>query len=212
MKTLITLLIVMIVLLFSCSQVNYLKFDLIGTYYDVNEEKTKNNYHPITHRITLCESDTFKYEFKWSMCYVSGEGIWSIDKDLLTLNSFIIEGIHEVDELKIENDFLQIQVIDILKGPYPCTVTIFNTDQIEKINDLNGFVKFDRTKLDSIHIKSILDSFTYKIKNKEANFFKISVLFSDLDKKYFNNEKWKIKSKNKIEDSEGHVLKKKKNI
>lgn len=207
MKIIKTLsLVIYLLFTFSCNNAVIIH-SLKGTYYSIDEKKTKKDYHPLKCRITFFDADSFNYYFSWGLFLDVSKGKYYIVRDKIILNTPNMPGLLSSKEEIIESDSLLFIFKTEDDLPLPWIIKT-NINSNKFIADENGMAILKKMPLDSLFLYFIGEkTISYKVKNSLANKFTFTIRMSEQGTIYFKNEKWSILSNKKIISPEGVIFK-----
>jgi hypothetical protein len=157
----------------------------------------------IVDQLILYPDKTFGYWVVGDLIDAKSEGNWVVDNGYIILNSFDkYKSGYIIDVIESFNDTINgyyIQVYTESEALFPGYL-IFDNQPTKGVVNLNdkGIGLWEGIINDKMTITYFGETYSYNVKNRNANFFTFIIKPKDLRLYYMENQKWKIKSNKKL--------------
>ncbi len=176
----------------------------------------KNSTFDTQHILMLNADSTFSFFWKEGLVSDTAEGTWSVNRNKLTLNSFItkqdVQSFHEIVNCDTCKNESFVKVIDFTTKeeiPYSRLI-IFDKGVVilDEVANIEGSAKVNFENIDSIQVENIgFNSYSFVPDKNNNSFYKVSMKPEELNRKVIDNETWKVKKVQLISPN-GIILKK----
>jgi hypothetical protein len=184
-----------------------MKYNIRGTYYPIDEKKTRNDYPPLNSHITFFDADSFNYYFSWAQFLFVSKGKYYIVNKKIILNTPDLPGLLNSTEEVVDNDSMLFIIKTENDLPVPMIIST-NNNSNEFIINQNELAVHEDMCPDTLFLKIFgEETIPYELKNHAANKFTFTIKLSDLGKIYLKNAEWSIINNKKIISPGGVVFK-----